>query len=473
MKPPRRTKIVCTIGPATNSPEMLKALLDAGMDVARLNFSHGDTQGHLRVIRTLRDISRQMGRSVGILQDLGGPKIRLGRIPQGEVTIEAGQTVILSPEAMETQGAIPVQYPTLLEDVMIGERILLADGLMEMEVVEKSQSGLVCRVLVGGAISSHKGINLPSSRLSVPALTSKDKEDLKVGMEEGVDFVAISFVSHERDIMEARKFMDVSKDPPLLIAKIERAQAIERLDEIIKAVDGIMVARGDLGVETPLEEIPMVQKRIIFKALQTARPVITATQMLRSMINSPRPTRAEVTDVANAILDGTDALMLSEETAIGSYPIEAVRMLDRIARATEPSLRSRTFAEEMGAHSNGPVETAVGKAACLMAEDLRAKAIVAATTSGSTARQVSRFRPTVPILALTPNPSTYHRLSMSWGVLPLLVPPFGSVDDIFTLAQRKAMETGMAQGGDLIIVTGGVPVGEPGTTNMLKVVEVR
>ncbi|MBW1800819.1 MAG: pyruvate kinase [Deltaproteobacteria bacterium] len=468
----RKTKIVCTLGPASDSTEGIGNLIQAGMDVARLNFSHGDLDSHRETIRNIRRISSEMGREVGILQDLGGPKIRLGDLPGGAMEIEAGEEITLSPMEAIVPTAIPVRYPYIVGDVNQGDRILLADGLVELRVELKEEDRLICRVVVGGILHSRKGVNLPSSRLRIPAFTEKDRQDLTLGIEEGVDFVALSFVRHENDLSQIRDMMARSKSRPLLIAKIEKPQAMERLHHILLHVDGVMVARGDLGVEMPLEEVPMIQKKIIHAARRSGRPVITATQMLRSMVNNPRPTRAEAADVANAILDGTDAVMLSEETAMGEYPVTAVHVLDRIAGETEKHLQERDYLGETGSDILPVIESAISRAACILAEDMHASAIVACTTSGSTARLVSRFRSPRPVIGLTHRAKTQRQLNLSWGVIPLLVESFTDTDHMFELAKSLVNREGLAGKGDRLIITAGVPVGSPGTTNMLKVIEL-
>ncbi len=468
----RRTKIVCTIGPATSTPERIKAMILAGMDVARLNFSHGDHDSHRQTLKIIREVSSEEGKVVGILQDLAGPKIRLGEMTGGERVLQTGERIALSSVERDDPIIIPVNYSYLIEDVAVGDRILLADGLVLLKVESKKPDRLICEVLAGGAIQSHKGLNLPSSSLRIPAFTEKDRKDLKVGLEAGVDFVALSFVRHEKDLEPIREILNQMSSPPLLIAKIERPQAVERLESILKNVDGVMVARGDLGVEMPFEEVPLVQKRIIRMARQAAKPVITATQMLRSMIESPRPTRAEVADVANAILDGTDALMLSDETAVGDYPVEAVHVLDRIAGEVEKHQEKGSFVVETIFDALPATASAMSRAACSMAEELHAQAIVAATSSGSTARLISRFRPRRPVLGLTPNPRTERQLTLSWGVTPALVEPFTETEKIFDLAGSWAQEHGYARPGQRLVVTAGVPVGRPGMTNLLKIIEI-
>ena len=464
---------MCTLGPATFTADGIRQLILSGMDVARLNFSHGDHATHRRTLRLIRELSKELGKEVGVLQDLGGPKIRIGNLSVQERRLQPDETVVLSAAATSDPSVIPVNYPYIVEDVEIGSRILMADGLIELEVKGKEANRLLCRVVVGGVVQSHKGINLPASTLRIPAFTGKDREDLAVGLEEQVDFVALSFVRHEQDLEPVRAMLNQRPNSPLLIAKIEKAQAIQRLEEILAMVDGIMVARGDLGVEMPLEDVPIIQKQIIRMARQSGKPVITATQMLRSMVSSPRPTRAEATDVANAILDGTDAVMLSEETAMGAYPVEAVKILDRIARATEPYLRERDFLNEAMPESLPMTASSISRSACWMADNLDAAGIVAGTSSGSTARLVARFRPPCPVVGLTPHLETQRQLTLSWGVIPTLVTSFSDTEQMFDLARSWALEQGLARQGDRLVVTAGVPVGTPGSTNLLKVIEIK
>ncbi|MFZ2448539.1 MAG: pyruvate kinase [Syntrophobacteraceae bacterium] len=468
----RRTKIVCTIGPRTNSPDKILELIQAGMDVARLNFSHGDHETHRQTIESIRAQSMRAGREIGILQDLGGPKIRLGIIKADKRMLHHGERVALFAGESSDDDAIPVNYPEFARDVEVGNLILLADGTVQLVAVEKADDRIVCEVLVGGVVVSHKGVNLPLSRLSVKAFTDKDRKDLMLGLDAKVDFVALSFIRGVADLDEVREIIGKIDHPPMLIAKIEKPQAVENFDQILAVVDGIMVARGDLGVEMPLEEVPMIQKKIIRMTRQAGKPVITATQMLTSMMENPRPTRAEATDVANAILDGTDALMLSDETAMGNYPIEAVSTLDRIAATTEPYLDERDFlSEEVSDHLH-TVPAAISRAACSLALDVGASAIVATSSSGSTARLVARFRPSAPVMALTDHPETRRQLALSWGVIPHLVSAFVDTDQMFASARAWAVEKGVAKAGDCLVITAGVPVGVPGTTNLLKVMEI-
>jgi pyruvate kinase len=471
-EPRRRTKIVATLGPATASAEGVAALVEAGVDVVRLNFSHGERDEHRATIVRVREAAANAGREIGILQDLGGPKIRLGRLPEEGVELTRGERVLLAADSRPDAGALPVSYPYLAEDVAPGDPILLADGLVELRVVERRAEAVVCEVVVGGSVSSHKGVNLPGTRLRVPAFTDKDQLDLEVGLAEGVDFVALSFVRSEHDLDPVLQRLASAPVRPMLIAKIEKPQAVERLQEILERVDGVMVARGDLGVEVPVEQVPLIQKRIIHAAVACAKPVITATQMLRSMVDNPRPTRAEASDVANAVLDGTDALMLSEETAVGAYPVEAVRILDRVARAVEPALDYAGFLARLKEASLRLTNEAIGHAACWLARDVGARAIVASTVSGTTARLVARFRPATPVVGLTPHPSVERQLALSWGVIPGHVDEFAGTDEMFELARRWALDHELASAGDRIIVTAGVPINESGTTNVLRVLEV-
>lgn len=470
--PFRKTKIICTIGPAVDSPEQIRQLIQAGMDVARLNFSHGNHDSHRRSIQIIRSLSKELGKAVGILQDLCGPKIRVGHLPVPEKVLKTDEIILLSPHDSSDPNILPINYPFLLDDVAVGDRILLADGSVELRVDEKNEAQLTAKVIVGGVIQSNKGVNLPSSSLRIPAFTEKDRADLQVGLEQGVDFVALSFVQHENDLEPVREILAQQAHRPLLIAKIEKPQAVERLDAILSKVDGMMVARGDLGVEMPLEEVPMIQKQIIRAAGKAGKPVITATQMLRSMMENPRPTRAEATDVANAILDGTDVLMLSDETAMGRYPIEAVRILDRIARATEPNIDWSHFMEDPISESLPPTEAAISRSACWLAHDLSSAAIVAFTSSGSTARLVSRLRPSHPIIALTPHDSTQRQLGLSWGVIPVKVVAAQDTDEMFSMAGTWVLKNEIVQKGDNIILTAGVPVYMRGSTNLLKVITI-
>lgn len=468
----RKTKIVCTLGPATSSPERIRALIEAGMDVARLNFSHGDHRTHRANIRIIRSLSLELGKEVGILQDLQGPKIRVGELRKAEFSLPTGRMVTLVPHESDDPEVLPVIYPYLVEDVAVGDHILLADGTIELVVEKKKSDRLLARVLVGGTVLSHKGVNLPATHLRIDALTEKDRRDIRCGLEEQVDFVALSFIRHEMDLEPLREILDNADYRPLLIAKIEKPQAIDRLDSILANVDGVMVARGDLGVEMPVAEVPLIQKRIIHAVRKIAKPVITATQMLRSMVESPRPTRAEVSDVANAILDGTDAVMLSEETAMGKYPVEAVRVLDQVATATEPHIKSKRYLQEPIAAALHLKSAAVSRAACWLARDLTAAAIVALTSSGSTARLVASMRPPLPIVALTDRIRTQRQLSLTRGVLASRVDTFKDPADMLTRLRLWLHDQDIARTGDRVVMTAGIPPGIAGGTNLVKVVEL-
>ncbi len=467
----RKTKIVCTLGPATDTESGIRGLINAGTDVIRLNFSHGSHEGHGRSIGRIRRIAADLGRPIAILQDLQGPKIRLGEVPPQ--ILETGTEIFMTAgEALE-ENTLPVTYRWLSEDVTIGDRILLADGLVELEATEIGDGRIRCRVVVGGPISSRKGVNLPLSELRIPSFTEKDREDLLFGCSAGVDLVALSFVRHEDDIEPVREILNQQDGlQPLIVAKIEKPQAVDRLDRILDRVDAVMVARGDLGVEMPVEEVPMIQKEIIRAAQMAAKPVITATQMLRSMVDNPRPTRAEASDVANAVLDGTDAVMLSEESAVGHYPVEAVEILDRVTRAAEATIDPREHLREATPESIRGVSAAIARAACILAFEINAVAIVATTTSGGTARLLARYRPGPPIVGLTTSGAVMRQLSLSRGVIPALTETFADTDDLIAQARRWCLEHGLAKPGDSIVVTAGLPISETGTTNLVHVVTV-
>ncbi|MDR2947335.1 MAG: pyruvate kinase [Candidatus Adiutrix sp.] len=466
----RKTKIVATIGPASSDPEVLWRMIQAGLNVARLNFSHGKPEEHRKMVELLRSFGQDRGTEIGILQDLSGPKIRLGNIR--DRVLEQGSIIKLAPGTEESGDALPVGYQYLLEDVTVGEQVLLFDGKIDLQVVGKDDKCLSCKVIIGGPISSHKGVNLPNSELRIPAFTEKDRADLTVGLEAGVDFVAMSFVRTEKDLIPAREMIARSGRPPLLIAKIEKPQAVESIDAILEVADGIMVARGDLGVEMPIEEVPATQKKLIRAARRRGKLVITATQMLGSMVTNPLPSRAEVTDVANAILDGTDAVMLSEETAVGQFPADAVAMLDKISRRTEPVMDNRRFLMEEQCEMLDPTACAITRAVAILADDLKSKAIVAATQGGSTARLVSHLRQPVPVIGLTSNPATYRQLTLAWGVMPALIPPCDSMVLLEQLASEWIVRNHIAGKGDRVFITCGMPLQTSGTTNMVKIMDV-
>lgn len=465
----RKTKIVCTLGPATDSSDGIAALIEAGMNVVRLNFSHGHRDDHRATIRRIREVAQRLDREVGILQDLGGPKIRLGVLPDEGVQLDAQHTVELAVEGQAPAGTLPVSYPYLLEDVAAGETILLADGAAELEVIEVRSDRLLCRVVNGGLLTSRKGVNLPQANLRVPAVTEKDLLDLEVGLDEGVDFVALSFVRHEDDLAPVRERLTGLEHPPLLIAKIEKPQAVDRLNQIIEKVDGIMVARGDLGVEMPPEKVPVIQKMIIDAARRAGRPVITATQMLRSMVDSPRPLRAEASDVANAVFDGTDALMLSEETAIGNYPNEAVQMLHRVALEAEVYIGEKSWSTDPSTPATPDITGAISRAACKLAEEIGAAAIVTATTSGSTARLIARHRPGTPVLGVTTSVAVARQLSLSWGVVPTTTSQTSDLAAIGKALVSKLSSFELAKQGDHVVIAAGLPLGFSDSANVLRI----
>ena len=467
----RCTKIVCTIGPATESPDRLRALMEAGMDVARLNFSHGTHESHGRVIEHIRRLSKERDKPIAILQDLCGPKNRLGVLPEEGVQIETGQKVrfVLAGEGTDAQN-IPLPSSTLFALVRPGERILIDDGSIEVTVTQRDLNTIHGEVRIGGVLRSHKGVNLPDTRLPVTSVTERDLDDLRFGIQQGVDWVAVSFVREPEDLQPVRYTIEAAGADARVIAKIEKREAVENLEKILEAADGIMIARGDLGVEMPIDEVPLIQKEIIALCNRAGKPVITATQMLESMISAPHPTRAEATDVANSILDGTDAVMLSGETAVGQYPIEAVQVMHRIAFRAEQALK-----EGIVVQPNQPVAgslsvtEAVAEAVCHIAYDINACAIICATTSGSTARLVSKYRPKTPIVAFTPFESTYRQLALSWGVQPRLIPQVYTMEEMLQTAVNTAVDMGLAHEGDKVVITAGVPIGVPGNTNLIKV----
>ena len=463
----RRTKIVCTIGPASDTEEMIAKLIAAGMNVARVNFSHGTPEYQRDVVRKIKRVRKALNKPVAILQDLQGPKIRVGNIESRFVQLQPGQEFILTSENVSgDQNHASVSLKNLPDEVKTGHPILLADGNIELRVEKVVPPEIHCRVIVGGQLSSHKGINLPGSEVHVDSLTNKDREDIVIGLEEAVDAIALSFVRKASDILACKKIIKDHGGNVPIIAKIEKHEAVDNIDSIVAASEGVMVARGDLGVEIDLEKVPLVQKSIIHKCNALGKPVITATQMLQRMVDNPRPTRAEATDVANAILDGTDAVMLSEETAAGKYPTEAVMMMDRIARSAESALDELKF-------ENIPIEAgtgdAISRASYFIAKEICAAAIITPTWSGSTACRVSRFRPKQPILATTPNEASLDFLSLCWGVIPIPIPPSDTLDDMIRFSIQAAQRAGYVESGQQVIITGGAPLRVPGKTNFIKV----
>ncbi|MEY3464324.1 MAG: Pyruvate kinase 2 [Cyanobacteriota bacterium] len=464
----RRTKIVATIGPATESPQRLRELIAAGATTFRLNFSHGDHSEHAARIATIRAVSSELGAHIGILQDLQGPKIRLGRFPGGPITLAKGDPFTLTSRDVECNQTIAtVTYDKLADEVVAGSRILLDDGRVEMRVeqVDQAQQTLHCSVTVGGVLSNNKGVNFPDVQLSIRALTDKDRADLEFGLAQGVDWVALSFVRNPSDLIEIRELIASHGHATPVVAKIEKFEAIDQIDDILPLCDGVMVARGDLGVEMPAEEVPLLQKELIRKANSLGIPVITATQMLDSMVSCPRPTRAEVSDVANAILDGTDAVMLSNESAVGDFPVEAVATMATIARRIERDYPQRVIDSRLAT----TIPNAICQAVSTIARNLNAAAILPLTKSGATARNVSKFRPSTPILAITSEPRVACQLQLCWGVNPLLVPEQTSSTSTFSLAMGMAREQGFLRDGDLVVQTAGTLSGVSGSTDFIKV----
>lgn len=467
----RRTKIVATVGPASSSPEVLRAMIEAGATTLRLNFSHGTHEDHKRSIRLIRQISFELDQPVGILQDLQGPKIRLGKFEHGKITLKRGDSFILtSRKVMGTPKISSVTYEPLADEVPEGATILLDDGRVEMQVekIDSQARELHCRVVVGGSLSNAKGVNFPGVYLSIEAMTDKDRQDLQFGLGQGVDWIALSFVRTPQDVLEIKEIIFRSGKQVPVIAKIEKHEAIEQMEAVLSVCDGVMVARGDLGVELPAEEVPMLQKRLIATANQLGIPVITATQMLDSMVHSPRPTRAEISDVANAILDGTDAVMLSNEAAVGKYPVEAVATMARIATRidAERNVYRNHSPETTGGTS---IPNAISRAVGQIAAQLDARAILTLTKTGATARNVSKFRPHLPILAVTPHIDVARQLQMVWGVQPILALDLPSISQTFQVALNTAQEKGLLAAGDLVVMTAGTLQGVAGSTDLVKV----
>ncbi|MBE9031314.1 pyruvate kinase [filamentous cyanobacterium LEGE 11480] len=463
----RKTKIVATIGPATSEPEVLRELVLAGATTLRLNFSHGTHEDHLKNIRSIRQVAYDLNRPIAILQDLQGPKIRLGKFETGKIVVKKGDPFTLtSRDIPGTQTISSITYPTLADEVPEGSTILLDDGKVEMQVdrVDKTAGELYCTVVVGGPLSNSKGVNFPGVYLSVKALTDKDRTDLMFGLDQGVDWVALSFVRNPQDVIEIKELIAGAGKSTPVIVKIEKHEAIEQMEEILSLSDGVMVARGDLGVELPAEEVPLLQKRLINTANRLGIPIITATQMLDSMVSNARPTRAEVSDIANAILDGTDAIMLSNETAVGSYPIQAVETMAKIAMRIEQEPLGQDVKTDSKSITNA-ISQGVGQ----IAEQLDASAIMTLTKTGSTARNVSKFRPRTPILAVTPHMDVARQLQLVWGVKPILMLDLNNAWQTFQAAVNVAQERGLVAEGDVIIQTAGTLQGVSGSTDLIKV----
>lgn len=470
----RRTKIVATIGPASREAATVAALLEAGMDVARLNFSHGTQEDHAATFRTLREEADRAGKHLAILADLQGPKIRVGKLAGGALElVPGGEVTVTVRDVVGADGVIPTTYRALPDDVRPGDRLLLDDGAMELTCLEAVGEDVRCRVVTGGRLLDHKGINLPGVKVSAPSLTEKDREDLAFALDLGVDYIALSFVRTADDVRALQGAMRYLGRSAPIVVKIEKPEAIGELDAILAECDAVMVARGDLGVETPLEEVPLLQKRIIARAHEYAIPVITATQMLQSMVASPRPTRAEASDVANAVFDDTDAVMLSGETATGAYPVEAVRMMARIAEVAETETLRLTPFEDRRIGSSGRITAAIAHTACEAAHDVDARGIVVFTHSGATARLVSINRPATPVVALTPTPEAARRTALYWGVQALRSGEYDSTGDMALWADRAAKALPECGDGDVVVVTSGSSILDDSVTNSLRLHVVR
>ncbi len=470
----RQTKIVCTIGPATNSAAVIEQLIRVGMNVARFNLSHGNFGEHARHIRTVKRLSRRLAIPVAILMDLPGPKYRTGKLKDGQARLKKGAQVVLTTRQLEGDAElIPINLSTLPQDIKVGDIVLLDDGAMQLKVRERRDTEVRCKVMEGGILTEGRGLVVPGMHTSGPFVTDALRECVLFAIKQQPDYLALSFVSNADDVTGVRAILRENDTDIPIIAKIERGVAVNKFDDILATSESIMVARGDLGVDIPLEKVPLVQKEIIRKCNRAGKPVITATQMLESMVNAPRPTRAEVTDVANAIFDGTDAIMLSAETSIGKYPVHAVKMMARIARETEKKLSCEQILAERSRWLEQKTDELISYNACHTAQSLGAVALVAFTQSGSTAGRVSKYRPRMPILAITPDAVVVGRLMLWWGVYPFQIAEPSSVDDLFNTAAKLAKELGLAKAGDLIVITGGIPIGVAGSTNLLKVRKVQ
>lgn len=469
----RKTKIVCTIGPASESEEMLQKLIEAGMNVARLNFSHGSHEEHAARINNIRKVANKMGKIVGILLDTKGPEIRTHKMENDAIELKSGQTIDISMnEVLGTNECFSITYEKLIEDVQVGSIILLDDGLIELVVTKINNSNGIITTFVqnAGTLKNNKGVNVPGVSVQLPGITEKDAKDILFGIEQGVDFIAASFVRRAKDVLEIRELLEKNNGSYIqIIPKIENQEGVDNIDEIIQHSDGLMVARGDLGVEIPAEEVPLVQKSLIQKCNAAGKPVITATQMLDSMQRNPRPTRAEASDVANAILDGTDAIMLSGETAAGLYPVESVQTMDKIAKRTENAIDYRSIVTKLSKAREVNLTDAIGQAVAHTAINLKVKAVIAPTESGHTAKMISKFRPGVPIIAVTSSDLPSRKLTLVWGVYPIVGKKAFSTDEILEVAVEESILHHYVTHGDLVVITAGVPVGEAGTTNLMKV----
>lgn len=467
----RKTKIVCTMGPSTDKDDVLRQLMLEGMNVARCNFSHGSYEEHKKRMDRIKKFRKELGLPVAILLDTKGPEVRLKSFKDGKVVLEEGQLFTLTADEVEgTKEKVSVTYSRLYEDLEEGMKVLIDDGLIEMKVEKVDRNNIICRVINGGTISNNKGVNVPEVDLSMPYISDKDREDILFGISQDVDFIAASFVQKKEDILQLRKLLEKNGGEEIkIISKIENAQGVANIDDIIEVSDGIMVARGDMGVEIPYEEVPVIQKKIIKKAYRAGKQVITATQMLESMIKNPRPTRAETTDIANAVYDGTSAIMLSGETAAGAYPVEALMTMVRIAERTEEDVDYRKRFFEYDRKVNPDITDAICHATCTTAHDLNAKAIVTVTKSGRSGRMISRYRPECDIISCATTEKVCRQLALSWGVTPILIKEEKEVFDLFDKAIQAAVKADLLKKGDLTVITSGVPIGISGTTNMIKV----
>ena len=466
----RKTKIICTLGPAVDNEDMIRALIRTGVNAARFNFSHGSHEEHLNRLNLLKSVRDSMGRPVAAILDTKGPEIRIRSFETKSISLEAGDSFTLTTREVQGNGSlVSVTYPELHKEVSVGQEILIDDGLVALKVEEINGQDIRCVVENGGALSANKSINIPGVHIHLPALTEKDVSDIRFGVENDFDFIAASFVRRAADVQAVREVLDrFGGQEVRIIAKIENQEGVDNIDEILEAADGIMVARGDLGVEIPAAKVPILQKQIIRKGLQAGKPVITATQMLDSMMRNPRPTRAEVSDVANAVFDGTSCVMLSGETAGGKYPLEALTAMVNIVEEAEQSIHYWRQFEKRRVIPASNINDAITHTCCLTAKDLEAKAILAATNSGRTARMICRFRPACPVAALTMHEKVRRQLAICWGVIPFLTGEVTSTDRIFSLSAEVALKERLVQNGDTVVITAGVPLGKSGSTNLIK-----
>lgn len=469
----RKTKIICTIGPASQQEDKLREVIKAGMNVARFNFSHGDHEEQKGKLKTVIRVSEEMGVSVATLLDTKGPEIRLGDFEGYKVELKEGQNFKLTTkEIMGDNTQVSITYKNLIQDVVVGGNILIDDGLIELNIKEITETDIICTVMNDGFVSNHKGVNAPGADLSMPYISDKDRADIEFGVEMGFDYIAASFARNKEDILAIREIINAGNSKMQIIAKIENMQGIINLDEIIEVSDGIMVARGDMGVEVPMEDVPILQKEIIKKTVKAGKQVITATQMLESMIKNPRPTRAEVTDIANAIYDGTTAIMLSGESAAGKYPVEAVKTMSRIAERTEEDIDYATRLKRRDSIKDIDLTNAIALATCTTAMEIKAAAIITVTMSGHTAGMISRFKPNCPIIGCSVNPRVCRQINLMWGVKPVLIKKQNTEEDLFAEAIKEAKKAQLIKTGDVVVLTAGLPLGIAGKTNMMRVVDV-